>query len=451
MKWLPAIRVGTKPHETVCRLLGKQCIRRLETKDWLMFTVAVSVALVLVSFAAVHVACAAAALRWKVRPVIDPGFQPSAAVILAVRGCDPSLRATLVNLIHQDYDPLQIHIVVDHPTDAAWAVVRGAVADHDARRRCHVQQLESPSKHCGLKCGSIAQAVRLLRDVDVVATIDADIVPHRTWLRELVAPLADPNVGVATGNHWFEPDQANCGSLVRSLWNAGALIPTSFFANPWGGSCAMRLADIQQSGLLAAWEKSAVDDGPIRHACARLKRRIVFLPSLIMLNRENCSLGFCTKYMARILTWSRVYETAFRWTVAHLLVNLLPLVLAIGLLIVSFFRSDWSSWLVLVSGMVGHTTLMWLAYLSVRAAVGRMARRRGENLGELSWSRLLKLFVLMPLALGIYAFSATRALRTRYICWREAWYYVTNKSQVILLSYHPYSTSVESRSSKASI
>ncbi len=416
-----------------------------------MFILSLGAVLVVISFAAVHTVCAAFALRWRAHRSLDPNFRPSAAVILAVRGCDPSLRQTLVQLINQDYDPLQIHIVVDHSTDPAWAAVRDAIKDHDSRGRCRIQSLEEQPRNGGLKSASIAQAVRSLCAVEVVATIDADVAPHTTWLRELIAPLADVSVGVSTGNHWFEPKAANCGSLVRSLWNAGALIPTSFFANPWGGSCAMRSADIRQSGLLEAWRNSVVDDGPVRHACARLKRRIVFLPTLVMLNREDCSLGYCLRYLARILTWSRIYETAYRWTVAHLLVNLAPLLFAIGLLPLAIARGDWISGLVLIAGLAGHATLLWLAYLLVRTAVDRMAKLRGERLPRLGWLRLLRLLVLTPLAFGVYALAVIRALRSRYICWRGVWYYVIHGSHVILLTYQPYSDSNSGASPKTSI
>jgi cellulose synthase/poly-beta-1,6-N-acetylglucosamine synthase-like glycosyltransferase len=62
----------------------------------------------------------------------------------------------------------------------------------------------------------------------VLAVIDADAVPHRWWLRDLVAPLSDPRVGVATGNRWYMPEHANWGSLVRYLWNVGAVVQVWF-------------------------------------------------------------------------------------------------------------------------------------------------------------------------------------------------------------------------------
>ncbi len=416
-----------------------------------MLEIAVALSLTLIGFAAVHALCAAWALRWKVPSQSAVSFHPSAAVILAVRGCDPTLRSNLIGLIQQEYGALEIHIVVDHPSDEAWSVVHEVIRDHDQHGRCVVQSLQLRSHTCGLKCAALAQAVRSLKEVSVIATIDADVVPHSSWLAELVAPLADESVGVTTGNHWFEPSESNCGSLLRSLWNAGALIPTSFFANPWGGSAAMRLVDVQQSGLIEAWETSAVDDGPIRAAASRMQRRIVFLPTLIMLNRESCTLKFCLNYMTRILTWSRVYEPSFAWTVAHLIVNVLPFVTALVLFVVALFRGELTSSIVLLAGLFGHSLLLWLAYLLVRHAVERMARHRAASLEKLDWPKSLKFLALMPIALVVYAIAMIRALTSRYVCWRGVWYYVTGRSHVVMLSYHPYSQSSGQATSNSSL
>ncbi|HBL44173.1 MAG TPA: glycosyl transferase, partial [Planctomycetaceae bacterium] len=58
----------------------------------------------------------------------------------------------------------------------------------------------------GLKNQSLLQGLsEVSEDVDVVAWLDADVVPHRTWLRDLVQPLQDESVGVASGIRWYAP------------------------------------------------------------------------------------------------------------------------------------------------------------------------------------------------------------------------------------------------------
>jgi hypothetical protein len=412
---------------------------------------AVVLALILLAFAAIHAACAAGALAWRSAPVGEGIHRPSAAVVLSVRGLDPSLSQTVAAVLAQEYEPLRVCIVVDRSNDEAWQVVQEAVRQSGARRFCTVEALHVTRTACGLKSAAIVQAVRGLSDqVEVVATIDADIIPHKGWLATLVRPLADEGTLVATGNHWFEPEAGNCGSLVRSLWNAGALIPTSFFANPWGGSMALRLRDIRQHGLLAAWEKSPVDDGPVKAVCRQLGRRVAFVPSLIMLNRERCSWSFCLRYMARILTWSRLYERSFAWTVAHGLVNGIPFLAAICWAAIAAVRGQPQTSAILCAGLFGHLAFMGIAYWLVRLAVGRMVRGRGEPWSRLTVSRACALFACLPLALAAYGAALCRAGFANSVCWRGIWYYL-GTDRVIRLNYDIHRRTTEPNASAESV
>src|SRR5438105_2967893 len=58
-----------------------------------------------------------------------PAPCPRVAVILCLRGADPSLDACLNGLLHQDFPHYQVQIVVDNRTDSAWPRVH----DHLAR------------------------------------------------------------------------------------------------------------------------------------------------------------------------------------------------------------------------------------------------------------------------------------------------------------------------------
>lgn len=107
---------------------------------------------------------------------------------------------------------------------------------------------------CSLKNASLIQAYRGLEpEVEVVATIDADCTPHRTQLRELVAPLVDPQVGAATGDRWYMPEDAAWGGLIRYLWNAAAVVPMYWHRIAWGGTLAMRADFVRGTITAIAW------------------------------------------------------------------------------------------------------------------------------------------------------------------------------------------------------
>jgi cellulose synthase/poly-beta-1,6-N-acetylglucosamine synthase-like glycosyltransferase len=134
-------------------------------------------------------------------PPLADGELPRAAVILPLRGADASLGLCLRGLLDQDYPQFSLHIVIDSPLDPAWNLVDQVLAGgHGPHVNVRVDALLQPLATCTLKISALIQAVTGLDEsVQVIAIIDADVNPPRTWLRTLVAPLADPQVGGRRG------------------------------------------------------------------------------------------------------------------------------------------------------------------------------------------------------------------------------------------------------------
>ncbi len=398
-----------------------------------MTTGAIIATVVLASFAAIHALCALVVYRWRGVRVAQPpqGFHPRVAVILAVRGADPSLLATVRGLLRQTYRRYEIHIVVDDRADPAWDRIAAILAAEDTDRRANLHELLDRPTTCGLKCAALVQAVRGLQNIEVLATIDADVVPHPEWLATLVAPLVDPQIGVVTGNHWFSPDRSNTGSLLRSLWNAGSLVPTTIFANPWAGTSAFRWEDVLRSGLLERWERSMVDDGPVRRAYSALGKKIEFVPGLVMLNRESCSVAYFVRYIVRMMTWSRLYEPSYWFTVLHALVNgsAWALVAGMGLWGMLSHQREVVGWA--AAGLAAHAVGLWASYLIVRHGAARMAACRGERFSGLTLATALQSLVLTPIAFLLHGYGVMRAALTRTICWRGVWYQLNGPDRIV--------------------
>src|SRR4051794_14574103 len=219
-----------------------------------------------------------------------PDELPRAAVILAVRGADPSLADCLDGLLRQDYPHYDVHVVIDSPTDPGRAVVE-RVAGHSPR--VHVSYLD-PRPTCSLKLSALVQAVGALDDsVGAVALIDADVVPHPGWLRDLVAALAAPGVGAATGFRWYRPARCNPGSLVRYLWGVAACTQMYAFDIPWGGSLAFRAELFRAANLSEQWARAFCEDTAFYRVLHDRGLRLRFLPSVTMVNRESIDLRSC--------------------------------------------------------------------------------------------------------------------------------------------------------------
>ncbi len=163
-------------------------------------------------------------LRREAPPVGDVTWTPRTAVVLCVRGYDPLLDECLRRLLNQHYPDYVVHVVVDSEHDPAWASLKTWQQQYGPER-LRMSVLRVRRKTCSLKCSSLVQAVdELDASFEVVVLIDADVTPLQNWLGALVAPLADPSVGLSTGNRWFEPSGQRWGTKVRTVWNAGAVI-----------------------------------------------------------------------------------------------------------------------------------------------------------------------------------------------------------------------------------
>ncbi len=389
----------------------------------------------------------------EVQPLPVP-HQRQVSVLMCVRGCDPTLRQSLVGLLQQDFEDYHVHLIVDHRSDLAWDVVQKVKREFDHADRLTIHEMCNPLDSCGLKCSALVQGLAEVdKNTNYLVLLDSDVKPHSTWLAELLGPLhADQTIGVVTGNQWFEPPAGSTwGALARSMWNAGALVPTALFQNPWAGTLAMRYADAQAIDISEVWRNSVVDDGPIRDVMNQLGLKIFFAPSLIMINPENCTFSYVNRWVTRMLTWSRLYESTFVLPVAHSIFSNTIMLATFGLLGAAIYSGSLIAVALTTGALLISGLLSVSAYVVVRSAVARSCRLRGEALSPFSLIRAGKLLVSVPVTQLIYGLSCLRALFTQQVQWREITYELRGSSQVRRLNYQPISAPATKEVSKVSI
>src|SRR5262249_18698020 len=148
--------------------------------------------------------------------------------------------------------------------------------------------------------------------IEVVALIDADVVPGRDWLRVLVAPLANPRVGATTGIRWYAPPQASWGNLVRYFWNAAACTQMYAFHIPWGGSLAFHARVFRDSDLLERWAHTFGEDTSAYGVLRSCNLELRMVPAATMVNPENTDLRGCGTFIRRQLFSARMNHANWR-------------------------------------------------------------------------------------------------------------------------------------------
>ena len=127
-------------------------------------------------------------------------------------------------------------------------------------------------------------ASSLDESVGFIAQLDADTIPHSTWLRELATALADERVGAATGNRWYMPERVSIAAMVRYIWNAAAVVQMYSYGIAWGGTLAVKTSVLRETDLLKRWSNAFCEDTMLYAFLKKHRLRVAFVPSL----RHGC-------------------------------------------------------------------------------------------------------------------------------------------------------------------
>jgi cellulose synthase/poly-beta-1,6-N-acetylglucosamine synthase-like glycosyltransferase len=374
-------------------------------------------------------------LQSSVAASVDGAFNPQVAIILCVRGADPRLTDSLRAISQLNYDRFLIHIVADDPNDAAIEMVNQEMKSNlDFKPSLHF--LSAPSKMRSLKCSAIIEAISNLEDtIEVIALIDSDVIPDENWLTDLIRPLADPTVGAATGNRWFNPERTNLASSVRQIWNAAAVAQMTCYQIPWGGSLAIKRSVVEECKLVAHWSEKFCEDTTLTAKLKAHQLRLVRVPNLVLTNDESTTLKATFHWISRQLLTVRLYHPAWPLVVLHSLLSFACLVSCLALVPILFGY-----------GFAMAGSLLAIGFLAFQLINARLfAQIQKSNLAVLN-SRLMDCSV-PPSHPGIAAFLVTQALYpcailktmfTRVVSWRGISYSIRSGNRIEMVQYRPY-------------
>jgi cellulose synthase/poly-beta-1,6-N-acetylglucosamine synthase-like glycosyltransferase len=362
------------------------------------------------------IACRYAQLFKQDMPPDAADYAPLVRVVLCLRGGDPFLRDCIAGLLAQDYDRYELMIVVDSVDDPAWAIAQEAVADADVP--VTVKPLQVRSKHRSLLMSSVLEAVSdLSDDCQAIAIADADVITSANWLRSLVAPLRDPQVGAATGIRWCVPESSEWGTTVRYLWNSFAEPQRHTHQIPWGGSLAIRrdVLDIASGGRF--WQRAFCADLTLTPILAERRLRVQIVPEATSAVRETISFWPCLSFLTRQMTWVRLYHPRWLAILADSLLLALPAVLGALSLLIFVLLGEFRN-AAIIAGVCGaFGAALCVTHFWVEHCVFRVIRRHGGSTSSplAAW---IKCFVAAPLLPPLYFLCAIYAHFRRQVSWR---------------------------------
>ncbi len=389
--------------------------------------------LALIQFVLVAIYCRALA---RVDGKSDRSFQPPATVIVCLRGADPYLQNCLLALSNQRYDQYDLLCVLDDSQDPAAEVLDQIRERGDSN--CRIEKLIAgePSGHCSLKCHSLVSAMQQIDEsVDVVALADADTIADPYWLRDLVAPLANPEVAVSSGNRWYQPPDHRMGTLVRYIWNLAASVQMYLYRIPWGGSLAMRMNYWRDTDLKQHWERAMFEDTMLAAHVKQHGRRIAMVPSLLVANRESIDYRGALQWICRQLLNVRLYHPKSILTALHCFATsgtiLVLLLGGITATMTGVVAGDWSlawgAWAALAGYLLYYVVIWnWLERSATRVISLRRDRRPPQSLTwRLTWA--------IAVTQWVYTGATISAMFLKRISWRGVQYLIRKPFDVTII------------------
>jgi ceramide glucosyltransferase len=129
------------------------------------------------------------------RARVLPDFTPPVSILKPVRGADFGSYENFASFCRQEYPEYEILFAVNDDADPAAPLIRQIITEFPERRI----RLLVGAEHLGAN-RKVNKLGRLAREAqyEVLALSDGDVRVGPQYLREVVAPLADPKIGAVT-------------------------------------------------------------------------------------------------------------------------------------------------------------------------------------------------------------------------------------------------------------
>jgi len=228
-------------------------------------------------------------------------FLPQVSLIVPIKGHDTGLPENLASLAGLDYPDYELIIAARAPGDIPDGVVppRARVVFSGGQPAGAAEKLQN-----------LLAAVRASRPrTEVLAFADSDGRVSQGWLRALVAPLAEAEVGASTGYRVYLPEIPDFWSSLRSAWNAvifGTFGPGKI-EFVWGGAMAVRKDLFSRLGVEALWAGTASDDYVLTEAVRAAKLELRFAPGALVVSDDRIAAWELLRWIQRQMVITRVY------------------------------------------------------------------------------------------------------------------------------------------------
>ena len=251
----------------------------------------------------------AAALRWHGRSA-DPKrpFTPPVSVLKPVRGRDPRFYEAIRSHATIDYPEYEVLFGVQDPADPALDDIRRLIAEFPGGR-LRIVMVDPAMPNA--KVGVLADLAREAK-YETLLVNDGDIAVEPDYLRQVIAPLADPAIGVVTC--LYRARASNLPTLWEAIgiatdFTAGVLVAPLAGIGEFalGSTMAFRAEDLRRIGGFAAVGDYLADDYQLGSRITALGKHVVLSSVVVETNLSGATWGDVWRHQLR---WSRTIRVS---------------------------------------------------------------------------------------------------------------------------------------------
>lgn len=231
---------------------------------------------------------------------------PAVTILKPLHGAEPGLHANLASFCLQEY-PGQVHIVfgVEDAADPAVAVVCRLIEEFPA---VDMELVVDSRRHgANRKVSNLVNMAGRIKH-EIVLLSDSDIRVERDYLRKVMSPLTDPEVGIVTCPYWGDSTQSHWAHLAALTINHHFLPGVLFglelgLARPcFGSTMGFHRSTLARIGGFEAFVEQLADDYAMGEAVRNAGLRVLTSPHLVT---HFCTERSGAELIRHELRWAR--------------------------------------------------------------------------------------------------------------------------------------------------
>ncbi|PSB29446.1 bacteriohopanetetrol glucosamine biosynthesis glycosyltransferase HpnI [Stenomitos frigidus] len=345
--------------------------------------------------------------------LVEPSFDPAVSILKPVCGLEPHAYDNLASFCRQNYPTYQVIFSVQDWRDSSVAVIRQLIRDFPDRELQLV--IDDRTLGANRKTSNLANAFAKAK-YDIVLLADSDVHVEADYLRQVVQPLSDGNVGVVTCLYrsltegWLTKLEAlsSATEFLPGVLVSDRLEGTKF---AMGQTIVIRRSALEVIGGFEAIANYLADDFQLGHLPAQAGYKIVLSQHII---EHVMASSTVMGALQRQLRWMVGIRVSRPWGYVGLIftygtVSSLLFLLATG--------GSLLGWVVLGLTWVSRLAMAW--FVGVQCLQDPVAK-------QLLW--LVPLRDCMSFALWCYGFTGNT------IVWRGRQFRLTRGGELVLRS-----------------